>query len=41
MINDDGWHERLAPEQAGQFVDDVRARGYAALTGCHLHVEKK
>jgi NADH-quinone oxidoreductase subunit E len=41
MINDDGWHERLAPEQAGQFVDDVRARGYAALSGCHLHVEKK
>jgi NADH-quinone oxidoreductase E subunit len=41
MINDDGWHERLAPEKAGQFVDDLRARGYAALTGCHLHVEKK
>jgi NADH-quinone oxidoreductase E subunit len=41
MINDDGWHERLAPEQAGQFVDDLRARGYTALTGCHLHVEKK
>ena len=41
MINDDGWHERLAPEQAGQFVDDLRARGYSALTGCHLHVEKK
>ena len=41
MINDDGWHERLAPEQVGRFVDDLRARGYAALTGCHLHVEKK
>jgi len=41
MINDDGWHERLAPEQAGQFVDDLRARGYTALSGCHLHVEKK
>ena len=41
MINDDGWHERLAPEQVGQFVDDLRARGYSALTGCHLHVEKK
>jgi NADH-quinone oxidoreductase E subunit len=41
MINDDGWHERLAPEQVSQFVDDLRARGYAALTGCHLHVEKK
>ncbi len=41
MINDDGWHERLAPEQVRQFVDDLRANGYAALTGCHLHVEKK
>ena len=41
MINDDGWHERLAPEQVGKFVDDLRARGYSALTGCHLHVEKK
>jgi NADH:ubiquinone oxidoreductase subunit E len=41
MINDDGWHEQLAPEQTAKFVDDLRARGYAALTGCHLHVEKK
>jgi NADH-quinone oxidoreductase E subunit len=40
MVNDD-WHERLAPEQAGQFIDDLRARGAAAFTGCHLHVEKK
>lgn len=39
MINDDGWHERLTPEQVGKFVDDLRARGYSALTGCHLHVE--
>jgi NADH-quinone oxidoreductase subunit E len=40
MVNDD-WHERLAPEQAGAFVDDIRKRGRAAFTGCHLHVEKK
>ena len=40
MVNDD-WHERLAPEQAGAFVDDIRARGRAAFTGCHLHVERK
>ena len=39
MVNDD-WHERLAPEQAGQFVDDLKARGAAAFTGCHLKVEK-
>ena len=39
MVNDD-WHERLAPEQAGKFVDDLKARGSAAFTGCHLKVEK-
>jgi len=39
MVNDD-WHERLAPEQAGQFIDDLKARGPAAFTGCHLKVEK-
>jgi NADH-quinone oxidoreductase subunit E len=39
MVNDD-WHERLAPEKAAQFVDDLKARGSAAFTGCHLKVEK-
>jgi NADH-quinone oxidoreductase E subunit len=39
MVNDD-WHERLAPEQVATFVDDIRARGRAAFTGCHLHKEK-
>ena len=40
MVNDD-WHERLAPDQAGKFVDDIRARGRAAFTGCHLHKETR
>jgi NADH-quinone oxidoreductase subunit E len=40
MVNDD-WHERLAPGDAGQFVDDIRTKGRATFTGCHLHVEKK
>jgi NADH-quinone oxidoreductase E subunit len=39
MVNDD-WHERLAPEQVSQFVDDLTTRGPAAFTGCHLRVEK-
>ena len=39
MVNDD-WHERLVPEQAAQFIDDLKARGPAAFTGCHLKVEK-
>jgi len=38
MVNDD-WHERLAPEQAGKFIDDLRARGPAVFTGCHLKKE--
>jgi NADH-quinone oxidoreductase E subunit len=34
MVND-GWHECLAPEQARALADDLRARGEAALSGCH------
>jgi NADH-quinone oxidoreductase subunit E len=39
MVNDE-WHERLRPEACGQFVDDIKAKGNAAFTGCHLHKEK-
>jgi NADH-quinone oxidoreductase subunit E len=39
MVNDD-WHERLSPDQAGRLIDDIKARGAAALSGCHLHKEK-
>ena len=39
MVNDD-WHECLAPEHVRQFVDDIRARGRAAFTGCHLRKER-
>ena len=38
MVNDD-WQERLAPEQASKFIDDIRAKGGAAFTGCHLNKE--
>jgi NADH-quinone oxidoreductase subunit E len=41
MVNDTHWHERLAPERVGQFLDDLRARGTAAASGCHLRVEKE
>ena len=34
MVND-SWHECVAPEAAKTLVDDLRARGEAALTGCH------
>jgi NADH-quinone oxidoreductase E subunit len=39
MVNDH-WHERVAPESAGRLVDDLRAKGIAALSGCHLKIEK-
>jgi NADH-quinone oxidoreductase subunit E len=38
MVNDD-WHEGLTPEQCSTFIDDIRARGSAAFTGCHLRKE--
>ena len=34
MVND-SWHECVAPEDAAALVADLRARGEAALTGCH------
>ena len=39
MVNDD-WHERLAPEDVKSFIEQIKTRGAAAFTGCHLHVEK-
>lgn len=40
MVND-AWHECLAPEAATKLVDDLRARGEAALSGCHHVVERR
>jgi NADH-quinone oxidoreductase subunit E len=39
MVND-AWHECQSPESAGKLVDDLRARGEAALSRCHHVVEK-
>jgi len=39
MVNNDLWHETLDPANAGRLVDDIRVRGEAAFTGCHLKVE--
>jgi NADH-quinone oxidoreductase subunit E len=39
MVND-GWQERLAPEQVPQFLEELRVRGEAILSGCHLRKEK-
>jgi NADH-quinone oxidoreductase E subunit len=41
MVNNELWHENMVPEQCGGFLDDLKARGDAALSGCHLEVEKR
>jgi (2Fe-2S) ferredoxin len=38
MVND-AWHERLKPEDAPRLVDDLRARGETAVSGCHHVIE--
>jgi NADH-quinone oxidoreductase E subunit len=39
MVNNEHWHERATPENCSKLVDDLKTRGVAALSGCHLHVE--
>jgi NADH-quinone oxidoreductase E subunit len=40
MVND-AWHECLKPEEASRLVDDLRARGESALSGCFHVVERR
>ena len=40
MVNNEHWHEKATPESCGRLVDDIKARGEAALSGCHLKVER-
>jgi len=39
MVNNEHWHERATPQTCATLVDDLKSRGVAALSGCHLHVE--
>jgi NADH-quinone oxidoreductase subunit E len=39
MVNNEHWHECVRPEAAAKLVDDIRARGEDAFSGCHLKVE--
>ena len=39
MVND-SWHECLKPEDVSRLVDDIRARGENALSGCFHVVER-
>jgi len=41
MINNEHWHEKATPENCSTLVDDLRTRGVAALSGCHLLVEAR
>jgi NADH-quinone oxidoreductase E subunit len=40
MVNNEFWHENATPESCAKLVDDIKARGGDALSGCHLRVEK-
>ena len=39
MVNNH-WHECVKPEDVARLLDDLRARGDAALTGCHHVIER-
>jgi NADH-quinone oxidoreductase subunit E len=39
MVNNEFWHECQQPQAAAQLVADLRTRGLAALSGCHLKKE--
>ena len=40
MINNEHWHEKVTPERCAELVEELKTRGEAALTGCHLQVER-
>jgi NADH-quinone oxidoreductase E subunit len=40
MVNNEHWHEKATPETCSKLIDDIKARGTAALSGCHLAVER-
>jgi len=40
MVNNEHWHERVRPEDCSKLVEDLKAKGDTALSGCYLRVEK-
>ena len=40
MVNNEQWHEKVRPEDAAKLVDEIKSRGEAAYSGCHLKVER-
>ncbi len=41
VLVNDHWHENATPENVAQLIDTLREKGEAALTGCHLNVDKR
>ncbi|HSK08929.1 MAG TPA: NADH-quinone oxidoreductase subunit NuoE [Vicinamibacterales bacterium] len=41
MVNNELWHECQSPDAVRALLDGLREKGGDALTGCHLHVERK
>jgi NADH-quinone oxidoreductase E subunit len=39
MVNNEHWHECQSPDAVVDLLEGLRARGEAALTGCHLKKE--
>jgi NADH-quinone oxidoreductase E subunit len=39
MVNNEHWHEKATSESCAKLVDDLKTRGVAALSGCHLRKE--
>jgi NADH-quinone oxidoreductase subunit E len=40
MVNNELWHEQVKPEDAAKLIDDIKSRGDAAFSGCHLKIEQ-
>jgi NADH-quinone oxidoreductase E subunit len=40
MVNNEHWHEKVRPEDAGRLIDEMKSKGEAAFSGCHLKVER-
>ena len=40
MVNNELWHEHATPENCGRLLEELKTRGEAALSGCHLEIER-
>jgi NADH-quinone oxidoreductase E subunit len=40
MVNNEHWHEQATADSCVKLVGDLKSKGEAALSGCHLKVER-